>query len=200
MFLRTFALAIASVPLVAGCHAAEINAHSDAEIRATRSSAERSFVYGSCDMQVTVPCSLIMTLVSTEHYRTAFRDKFCANKTDEACEESYRRMVDAALAKRYWAANWNFVTRECALHPNQCDDGVAFERFLLASHNAEIQRRYADDVDQIEARREAELHADTQRSLAAVGDALTVVAAMRGARVCRSYPSVFGGFMTVCSR
>lgn len=196
----TSRIALAAFALLAGCHTSQINTRAEAQIDVARASAEAKMVYGSCDMRVTVPCGLIMKLVSTDHYRTAFRDKFCASKSKEACQESYQRMIDAALAKRYWAADWNGVARHCALHPNACEDGVDYEKLLLSSHNAMVQQKYAEDVDRIEAEREAAHRADTAASIATAHAVLGTVAELSGKRVCRTYPSLLGGFTTVCSR
>jgi hypothetical protein len=204
MHARTF-FTIAVLFLGGGCHAqgaARVDAIEDAKLADARQVTEQSIEYATCvdGSRIGPHCGLIMRVSSADDFRARFRDKICAGKTPDACDEAFRRMIDAELAKRYYAADGQGVQRVCDLHPGRCDDGVAYEKELMTSHNARVQARYAHAEEQIEGER-ALAHAREQAAaIGAVGVAMDTAAALSGGTVCHSYPSAFGGSTTVCSR
>ena len=90
--------------------------------------------------------------------------------------------------------------QQCDLHPGRCDDGVTYERMLLDSHNERVQEKYASDRERIEAERRSRHTEDMAKTLESADEVVGTVAALSGAQVCHSYPSVFGGEVTICDR
>jgi len=188
--------------LTGACHAADIDARADAKLADARASAVRQIDYVRCaDGAPFGPgCGLVSRVAGTDAFRERFRAKVCGALTPDACQTAYDRMIDAELATRYPAADWQGVGRECDRRPGLCSDGVAYEKLLLSSHNARVQADYAEDEQKIDAERAAQHRADSEAAVRDVGALIDTAAVLGGARVCHSYPSVFGGEDTVCSR
>jgi hypothetical protein len=202
LHMHSRVLFFALLGLQCACHASQIDARAASDLADARTSAERSIAYATCaDGHAFGPnCGLILRISASDDFRVRFREKVCLEKTSEACEEAFGRLIDAELARRYFAADRAGVAQSCDLHPGFCDDGVAYEKLLMNSHNARIQAQYDGDADRIEAERTRAHHVDNAAALAAVGGALDTVTALSGGTVCHSSPSVFGGEVTVCSR
>lgn len=84
-------------------------------------------------------CGLLSVHVATEEFRETFRLRRCQDKTTDACELLYREAVEASLRERYWAADREAVAKKCSEEPKRCEDPIAFEKELLASHNAHLR-------------------------------------------------------------
>ncbi len=187
---------------LAGCHAAEVDARADAKLAESRHVAERRILYATCPdgARINPECGLLTRLVASDEFRARFREKVCQGKAPDACQEAYDRMVDAELLRRYYFADQRVVDAECTHRPGVCEDGVAYEKLLMTSHNTRAQARYDDDEQRIENERAAEHRADRAQTAAVIGTVLTTAAIVSGGRVCHSYPSVFGGVDSVCTR
>ena len=185
--------------LATGCHASTIDARADANLTEARVATEHQIAFATCadHSRIGPNCGLIMRIAASDDFRERFRAKVCARKTNEDCDLAYRRLIDAELAQRYFAADWGEVARACDLHPGRCDDAVAYEELLMNSHNTHLQAKYSEDEERIEAARRAAHRADEE---AAVGAVLGAAMVIGGAQVCHSYPSAFGGEATVCSK
>ena len=141
---RAIALLFSSLALaapLAACHATEIDVRAEAKLAESRTVAERRILYATCTdgAGLGAGCGLLTRVAGTDAFRAKFRDKVCEQKTREACQEAYERMIDAELERRYRFADHAAVDSECRLHPGRCDDGVAYEKLLMTSHNANVQ-------------------------------------------------------------
>jgi hypothetical protein len=194
-------LVIACAPalLLSACHATTIDSHANAELADTRRGAEHAIDYATCadGSRFGPNCGLIMRIAASDDFRERFRAKVCETKAQAECDDAYRRMIDAEMARRYFAADRAEVARTCDLHAGTCDDGVAYERLLLGSHNRHVQAQYAEDEARIEAERTAVHRADADDAARAVVETMDLLG---GGTVCHSYPSAFGGQTTVCGR
>jgi hypothetical protein len=92
------------------------------------------------------------------------------------------------------------LSTACDLQQGRCDDGVTYEHMLLDSHNEDVQEKYASDRERIDAERRSRHAEDVAETLQKVDEVTGTVDALSGAQVCHSYPSVFGGEVTVCNR
>ncbi len=137
-----------------------------------------------------------------ESFREKFRQRVCKERNDEECQTAFNRYVDAHLARRYFAADWDKVTQYCDLNPTKCDDPVNFELALVDSHNATIRNAHAEEENRIEAeraRRQAAYRAMVTETV--IGVVNEVAYATHKGPKCRSYPSILtGDTLTTCSR
>jgi hypothetical protein len=191
-----FVLLLASPLLAVGCSHPGIDRAAEREIDVASDRARSAIVYASCpDSKLGPDCGLIIRFARTEDFRTKFRDRACQGKTSDECEAAFQRLIDAELERRYSAADWSAVARECDLSPPKCEDPAVYEQLLVGSHNRAIQGRFAEDearINEERRRRQAEAHARDMRALGEVAYLL------HDGPKCRSYPSAFGGTNTIC--
>ncbi|WP_394843311.1 hypothetical protein LZC95_40460 [Pendulispora brunnea] len=171
--------------------------------------AHREMAYATCadGNAIGVNCGLITKHVGNEEFRAKFRAKYCAEPTtEEKCQLLFQRLVDAELAKRYFAADSQAVIMTCDLRPTECDDPLVYERYLLDSHNAHVREKHAKRVNAIEEEREQRQAEQTRE---AVEGTVAVISAAgqiarevdyqkNGGTKCHSYPDVFSGAVTYC--
>lgn len=184
---------------VTGCGHAQIDREADRRIDEASARAQSKIVYASCpDSAIGPDCGLLMRHATTEDFRAKFRDRACAAKTTEQCEVAFQRMLDAELARRYFAADWKSVAQDCDLSPPKCDDPATYEQLLLHSHNQAVQASFDRDQARIDADRR-QRHAEANaRAARAVGEVAFV---LHDGPKCRSYPSAFGGATnTICTK
>ncbi|HVJ92822.1 MAG TPA: hypothetical protein VM580_23640 [Labilithrix sp.] len=184
---------------VSGCGHTQINRDADRQIDEAYARVQSQFAYASCQGSAFGPgCGLIMRHAMTEDFRVKFRDHACRAKTTEQCEAALQRMIDAELARRYVAADWQAVAQECDLSPPKCDDPAVYEQLLVNSHNRAIQAKFDGDEARINAerrRRHEEANARAARTLGEISYLL------HDGPKCRSYPSAFGGVTnTICTQ
>jgi len=191
------ALSFVAFCALVGCRNQAIDDYIDTQVGEARGVAERSAVYPTCKVpeEITASCGLVLKRASTEDFRTKFREKKCANKTDAECETLYQRMLDAWVVQRYYLADFEMAARACDANPGRCDDPTQYELLLLDSHNKKVRDGAARaEIDLEEKRREAHRR-DGQEKSELVGAAIGVVA--RAAPRCRAYPTVVAGVTTV---
>jgi hypothetical protein len=198
----TIAIALTMlVPTVGGCAHAEIDRDAERQLDEASNRATARLVTGSCRGSAIGPgCGLITRHAQSEDFREKFRARVCATKSTEQCEAALQRLIDAELQRRYFAADWRAVASTCDLSPPKCDDPVAYEKLLLASHNTNVQAKYDEESAQIEAERQAKQRAAVENDWATAALALDVAASITRPRPqCESYPSAFDGTVTVCA-
>ncbi|HEX7663612.1 MAG TPA: hypothetical protein VF407_03835, partial [Polyangiaceae bacterium] len=174
---------------------------SDAKTADNYATASNQMDYAKCTdgSKIGPNCGLILDAASSEDFRMKFHAKVCANKDADACNLAYRRFLDAELAHRYFAADWDAVARECDRNPGTCDEGTAYERLLLDSHNLEVRRHWSDEQAKIDEERARRHAIDDAQGMAAVNETILTAAALGNhTSVCHSYPSIFGGETTTC--
>lgn len=188
----------------AGCAHPQIDRDAEHELDEASTRAQARLVHGSCDGENAIGpgCGLVMRHALSEEFRNRFRDRACTNKSVEECENALRKRIDAEMARRYFAADWNGVATTCDLSPPKCDDPVVYERLLVASHNANVQKQYDDDYARIEGERAAKHREATEKDFVIASAAVGVAdIALTGGRRCRSYPSAYtSAVVTVCNR
>lgn len=187
------------LPVFAGCAHDRIDREADRQLGDASLRAESQIIHPSCrDGKIGSRCGLVNQRAMTEDFRTKFRDRVCQAKSPEDCEGAFRKMIDAELARRYYAADWRAVATDCDLSPSKCDDPVVYEKALMVSHNMGVYRGYDVEESRIEAERRAK-HADADdRDLRVLGE---VAYALYPGPKCRAYPSVFSGVSNaICFR
>jgi hypothetical protein len=194
-----FALALG----LGGCVSHAIEDRANERLSDERMTAQRNARYATCPDRGVISgnCGLILKHASTEDFRAKFRDSKCVGKDDATCEVVYQRMIDAWLIARYPHADWRAVTLACDGDPGRCDDPVAYERLLLASHNTWVYGEQARAENQIDEERRAAQNAHIRAQVQGVAQVLDAAAyaAHKGPK-CRSYPSAFSGVTTtICT-
>ncbi len=186
-----------SASLLAGCYDRHaIDDRASARIDAARAEQAHRFVYAKCpaDGSADGQCGLILVLASTEAFREKFRDKKCAALQDADCEALFQRTLDAWLQKRYYAADWQAVARECDAEPRSCDDLRTYELMLARSHNLGVQNDLVVRENEIAAAQRQEHQAASAEATVDTITGLSVAGALLGVppRRCRHYPRLFG--------
>ncbi len=202
MRLAALVVCSGSLVLLSACGHGSIDRKHDAMLAEADAHASAQMVYVRCPngAHIGPSCGSVLELARGEAFRTKFRDRFCADKTDEACQTAFQRMIDAELQKRYSGADFGAVARHCDANPGTCDDPLAYETLLARSHNDGVQRGHADVESEIEtSRRHAKAAADAQTA-AIVGGAVTLAAIAVDRPRCLSYPSALTGVWVVHCR
>lgn len=182
-----------------GCRHGAIDRQHDAETVGAEGRATVAIVYTRCrgGAPFGSNCGLVVRHTAEESFRDRFRDRVCADKSAEECEAAFRRMIDAELQQRYYAANWTAVAAQCAHSPPKCDDPSVYEGLLMRSHNTAIEARFDVEQGRIEEERRtahAEEHRRTEQTVSEVAFWLLP------GRTCRSYPSALSDATnTICS-
>lgn len=191
------ALSFVAFCALVGCRNQAIDDYIDTQVGEARGIAERSAVYPTCKVpeEITASCGLVLKRASTQAFRTKFREKKCASKTDAECETLYQRMLDAWVVQRYYLADFETAARACDADPGRCDDPTQYELLLLDSHNKKVRDGAARAEIELEAKRREAHRRDAQEKSELVGAAVDVVA--RPAPRCRAYPTVAAGVTTV---
>jgi len=182
---------------------ATIDREANGERRSLEAWSDRMYAFASCkDGGVGDRCGLIVEHTAKESFREKFRERVCAAQDADGCQKAFNRYVDAQLARRYFAADRDEVARTCDLGPPKCDDSIAFERLLLASHNAAVRVKHVEAEEQIEAERARRHNARNEEVAAGLVAALAAGAAVTQlAAKCKSYADVFTGrTLTTCSQ
>ena len=135
--------------------------------------------------------------MGAESFRARFRQAYCEDIDDHACQSLFERMFQANLVKRYGGADFERVALECDAAPRSCDNPADYERRLLASHNEAVIAMGVDRTHEAMERRERRQREHAEHVAKIVGEVGWVLS---DRPKCRSYPSVFGGVTnTICT-
>lgn len=202
MRMRISLAALALVGLF-GCASPTIDERAAKDVSDLHANASGAFVNSSCGSgaRFTPTCGLLSTFVSTEDFRTRYRDRRCPGHDDEGCQLAFQRAFDSWLAHRYYAADFKEVARSCDLYPARCQSAADFELRLLDSHNQHVRDQVIDADSRIEEQRQMEQARHRQAQAEVMYGVLrTIDYVTHDGPKCRSYPSMFGGVNTLCDR
>ena len=176
-----------------------IDRHAEVQLDGATARANQAIVYARClDSEIRPNCGYILRHTATDDFRAKFRERVCAAKDAEQCEIAFQRMIDAQLAQRYFAADWNAVGTDCDLSPPKCDDPIVFEQMLLHSHNTNVVSKFDAEAARVEADRRRKHAEQAERGRRALGELAYL---LHDGPKCRSYPSAFGNMTnTVCTK
>lgn len=184
-----------------GCASQAIDDRAAKDTSDLRVNAAGAFVSSSCGngTRFGPNCGLLSDFVSTEDFRTRYRDRRCPGHDDEGCQLSFQRAFDSWLGHRYPAADFKEVARTCDLYPARCQKASDFELRLLDSHNQHVRDGVIEAESQVESERQLaqEQHRQVQEEVV-FGIFNEIAYATHPGPKCRSYPSLFGGVNTMC--
>jgi len=185
--------------VLAGCSTQAIDDRANEQLAELGTDAERAAVYTTCPggRLLGPNCGLLTRWFADGEVRDRFRAMHCQQRTADECQERFERMFSAQLEKRYFAADFAAVARDCDADPARCDDLIGYERMLVDAHNAGVRASAASREARIESERRQGKREHDEQVTRGAGEVFHLL--HQGPK-CRSFPSVFEGVTnTTCS-